>query len=444
MDQVAVPQIHEGLSTSLYVHHFRQWIRLFDRKQVLIINGDELKQKPEKVQCTQFYAKRFEHCGSNSIILDATPNTLAFPENVRVAYDVAGGDQAKTVKIIVAVREPIARELSYYNQLAQEFSKAPNMTEWYGIVSKEDGSVMPFEDFVEKITLPAIKDKESNRGSFSRMGLYAEDLQQWVKLFSRQQILVLHYDELTKDPKRTQMRVREFLNSDLPGVLGNCENHNSKVEYPLCEVQNRLKKVFAPRNQSFPGPSVEQRPFPSFHLLNCIDPLATVLPNVHLVERTEHRTSEINRRDPNEEVTPRIILPNILLIGAQKAGSTAIANWLFENGVCRRQVFEGEAEYFRKEVQFFDQKHRYEQGMEFYSKRNELCDRSTFMMYATAKTLPIDSGVSGSYVQGGRTGPSQRSQKFCGGTGTGIPQAFLVQSQGLRVFTNTGSNPVVF
>jgi hypothetical protein len=75
-----------------------------------------------------------------------------------------------------------------------------------------------------------------------------------------------------------------------------------------------------------------------------------------------------------------------LLIGAQKAGTTAIAKWLFENGVCRPEVFKGELYYSKKEVQFFDQKHRYEQGLEFYAKRFQHCKSSTFATDATPNT----------------------------------------------------------
>jgi hypothetical protein len=83
----------------------------------------------------------------------------------------------------------------------------------------------------------------------------------------------------------------------------------------------------------------------------------TVVPS-KCVEAEQPRTNEIKRRDSNEEETPRTILSNMLLVGAQKAGSTAIANSLFDNGVCHPQVFEGEPEYFGKEVPFFNQKHR--------------------------------------------------------------------------------------
>ena len=41
-------------------------------------------------------------------------------------------------------------------------------------------------------------------------------------------------------------------------------------------------------------------------------------------------------------------------IGAQKAGSTAIAEWLFNNGIRHPQVFEGEPKHYSKEVQLFD------------------------------------------------------------------------------------------
>ena len=73
--------------------------------------------------------------------------------------------------------------------------------------------------------------------------------------------------------------------------------------------------------------------------------------------------------------TIKLFLPNILFLGAQKSGSTSISQWLFEGGVCQAHTYEGDPEYFAKEVHFFDKVDRYEQGMQFYSQRFLHCQR---------------------------------------------------------------------
>ena len=514
VDRVSMPKIYQGLSSSLYEYHLKEWLKYFPRKQILVVNDIELQTKPWKIQwrlrsmfhakapgqmaqyhgarspyqvkkapcevkrmfddifdplneelyalldsddsprpgveqsppfhrfqplnCSKegeyarlpnllmigapkagmldygnwlfpneevcgprvfkgepeyyekevhffddeprynkgvhFYAKRYEHCDANSIMLDSTPTTMEFPERVRIAYDAAGGDQAQMVKIIFTVREPVSRELAYYNQLLQEFNRTRNMTEWYAIVADEEGEKLSFSDFVDNITIPALKDHIWSRGSPSRTGLFARDLQQWAKLFSREQMLVLDYEELQRDPKRVQQRIRDFVGKDLPGPLHNYEDYDNRVEYPTCEVQNRLQQIYADENEALvkllekhPGPPSEARPFPVFTTGNCIDPEATVLPTVHLVG----------------------------------ASTFEIANWLLKNGACRPQVFENEPDYYRQGVQFFNERTRFERGLEFYSQHYSQCGRSRFVLDSTQYTILAPERLEAVYEEAG-------------------------------------------
>lgn len=68
--------------------------------------------------------------------------------------------------------------------------------------------------------------------------------------------------------------------------------------------------------------------------------------------------------------TPFYQIPTVQLIGAQKAGTSAIADWLFSEGNFQRpRVFEGEPWYFSKEVHFFDSNERFSKGLNFYKTR---------------------------------------------------------------------------
>lgn len=99
-------------------------------------------------------------------------------------------------------------------------------------------------------------------------------------------------------------------------------------------------------------------------------------------------------------------LPNVLLIGAQKSGTTALASWLFDNGVCSPARFAGEPSHFAKEVHFFDNQLRYKEGIEFYAKRFQHCDDRKFAMDATPETLLWPHHVHETY---GRALPSSSS-----------------------------------
>lgn len=90
-------------------------------------------------------------------------------------------------------------------------------------------------------------------------------------------------------------------------------------------------------------------------------------------------------------------LPVVQFIGAQKAGTSAIADWLFDNGdFCRPKVFDNEPYYYNKEVHFFDMEDRYKQGIQFYSKRFQECDSKDFMD-ATPDTLCFAERVHATY-----------------------------------------------
>ena len=67
------------------------------------------------------------------------------------------------------------------------------------------------------------------------------------------------------------------------------------------------------------------------------------------------------------------VIPNVLLVGAQKAGTTSLAEWLFQTRqVCRPQVFHPEPTLpYNKEVHFFDA--RFGGGIDFYSHRYKHC-----------------------------------------------------------------------
>ena len=85
------------------------------------------------------------------------------------------------------------------------------------------------------------------------------------------------------------------------------------------------------------------------------------------------------------------------LIGAQKAGTSAIADWLFDyGGFIRPKIFDNEPYYYNKEVHFFDVDSRYEQGVHFYLKRFQN-RRKTKTLDATPDTLPFAQRVCDTY-----------------------------------------------
>lgn len=224
------------------------------------------------------YARRFEDdSASGAPALDATPDTLAFAHRVHDIYQLAGCVSA--VKIIVILRDPIARELSLYNHLAFACRNldSSELSGWHQQVTKPDNTIMTFDEFVQSVTMPALVTNESEDrglGRSSRYGLFADHLQEWFELFNRDQILVLSYDELQTEPGKLQERIQVFLGRTVLGNISQANNNDSpqKVRMPSHDAEKSLHSFFGPHNERLyqllgatPGPPMEQRPFPRFH-----------------------------------------------------------------------------------------------------------------------------------------------------------------------------------
>lgn len=224
-------------------------------------------------QGVTFYAKRFACCKDSTRTLDATPDTLPFAKRIWSTYKAAG--QVNTVKIMLILREPVSRELSLYNHLAHDCRRLDDASErnaWQRQVTKEDGSIMSFDEFVRTVSIPAFT-RETGPGRSTRHGMYATHLREWFRLFDRSQILVLSYDELQCDPEKLQERIQSFLGLNIPGQLRRLNSNDSecKVRLPTCEAKQALLSILAPLNEelyqlleSNPGPPMELRPFPRF------------------------------------------------------------------------------------------------------------------------------------------------------------------------------------
>ena len=226
----------------------------------------------------EYYASKFSD--DEMPALDATPDTLAFAQRVRDTYELAGDDQVNKLKIIVILRDPVLRELSLYNHMAYACRNLDQseLTDWHKQVVRSDGTINTFNEFVRDVTMSALATNEAQdfgKGRSSRHGLYANHLKEWFRLFNRNQILILSYDELCVDPERVQDRIQRFIGRTISGTLQEKINSNDskeKVLTPSSEARQRIESFMKPHNERLyhlleenPGPSMEQRPFPQFH-----------------------------------------------------------------------------------------------------------------------------------------------------------------------------------
>ena len=249
----------------------------------------------------QFYKRKYDHCSGQKHIMDGTPDTVMFPDRVYSTYKKEAPELLSALKIIVTLREPSSRELSWYNHmvdLASEYkknnTKVPNWIKTVLDTEKEASPIMNFDEYTQQLIHGRLRDR-LRQDSF-----YAKHLIKWFELFDRQQILILSYDEVKADPDKVQWRIKQFLGlknqfaglndpssststststgstSTLPKK--NQRNSSLKQSIPSCKAQSTLADLFEPEHEKLyllleanSGPcSMEQHPFPKFRLGKCI------------------------------------------------------------------------------------------------------------------------------------------------------------------------------
>jgi len=245
---------------------------LFDNGICRSLNGKEVHffdHKDKYKFGRDYYIHQFQHCKKGGLSMDATPNTLIFPEKVHKTYtevynasSTPSHEQLQQLKIIVILREPISRQLSRYNHMKLLYIKGSDK-DWVKEVAyngKKSSNhnltreVMPFDTYVEKIISDHNNNVRSSKSKYPKEfkpSIYVDHLKKWSKLFGRDKILILSYDELKDDPSTVQQQIETFLNIKLKGQL---ERKNQKITKHKVDVISDkalqlLIPLFQPKNE---------------------------------------------------------------------------------------------------------------------------------------------------------------------------------------------------
>ncbi len=232
---------------------------------------------------------------SHGFCFSADRNTFEHPRRVFDSYSEQEIPTNSSLKVIFVLGEPIAMELSLYNMKKKLFLESNSAQNWYSDVVYSNGTIMPFDDYAVKVMKPRLENK-----SWKSPFKYADHLKWWFKLFDRSQLLILHYDEIKYDPPKAQWRIETFLSTSFSEDLHASATRVRKVPRsagqlvgPLYEEKNlELYELL----ESYPGLWMEQNPFPHF--------------NISLEKEAQSN---------------KLIIPNVLLIGAQKAGTSSVS-----------------------------------------------------------------------------------------------------------------------
>ena len=150
---------------------------------------------------------------NGKMVFESCPHYLADPKSPGRIKKIL-----PNVKIIAILRDPIERGISNYNYFA-------NPTSRFGIQKPQELD----KRTVNEAFLDDLQGKEPRIfRQFCRLSLYAKQLEPYYKQFGKKNILVLDFDELKKDSKKTLEKISIFLEIDHNEFKG-FENKQKKI-----------------------------------------------------------------------------------------------------------------------------------------------------------------------------------------------------------------------
>jgi hypothetical protein len=132
---------------------------------------------------------------------EASPQYLFHPiapERVH-AFDPA-------MKLIAVLRDPVDRA---YSQYQMQLRWGYEHTSFEEALDREEAELE--RELAKLYNDPPVYSTLGNRISYVARGRYAEQLERWLRLFPREQLLVLLTEELSADPEDVMARVAGFL-----------------------------------------------------------------------------------------------------------------------------------------------------------------------------------------------------------------------------------------
>jgi hypothetical protein len=190
-------------------------------------------------QGISYYSALYQHCKNDtSIRLDATPNYMVHAERIHETY---GHDD--DIKILLILREPVSREISWYNHLLREYRSRDKFRAL--VRNNETGETKSFAEYMQDSVLPKIE-------AGLNYGLYANFVRQFLERFRSHQIWIKNYDDFRTNQTDFLLDMHEFLNLPVRQKLRVPQRNGPKVgnRQPIsCATKNRLAEHYEKANK---------------------------------------------------------------------------------------------------------------------------------------------------------------------------------------------------
>ena len=187
----------------------------------------------------RWYRAHFGRDSEPGLNLDSSPYYLFHPAVPRRLHDLL-----PDAKLIVLLRDPVRRAYSHY---WHERDKGREILSFEDAIAAEAERLGNSEQRLADGTLE--RSREHQHFSYLARGRYAEQLDRWLAVFPREQLLVLKFEDLAREPLEVLNRTLDFLG--LPRAASvSLEARNTRKYPPLGETTAaRLREYFEPHNQ---------------------------------------------------------------------------------------------------------------------------------------------------------------------------------------------------
>lgn len=148
------------------------------------------------------------------------------------------------VRIIVLLRDPVARAISHYQHEYRRGFERQSLTRALEMESSRlDGE---FERMVDD---PTYRSYAFEHYSYVTRGRYADQLRRWLDEFPREQILILESERLGQDTESVLDRVGKFLELDHWSPSVQVRHNRGRYEAPPSRIESQLRETFAGPNR---------------------------------------------------------------------------------------------------------------------------------------------------------------------------------------------------
>lgn len=176
--------------------------------------------------------------GSKTIATEASPYYLSHP---LAPHRVRG--VLPQVKLVVLLRDPVDRALSHYHLSVRKGTERLSIED---AIEREPERLAGEHERL--LAVPLSNSAGHRRHGYVARGQYAEQLERWLSVFPRDQLLILNTAGLFDDPNRVLRRICEFagvVHRPMPSY-----NVRPSRTYPdYSAVRARLREHFAPHNE---------------------------------------------------------------------------------------------------------------------------------------------------------------------------------------------------